>query len=113
MRSLILTLAAACMVVSGVAYSLHATLSPSSPSSTIADKATTVGKLDSDAIVEPEPPQEAMPAVVQAPSIEASPTDFHEVAKEASDDRTAVETTSGPPPAVVAARVEHRLIRHR
>jgi hypothetical protein len=32
---------------------------------------------------------------------------LYEVAKEASDDRTAVETTSGPPPAVVAARVEH------
>jgi hypothetical protein len=45
-----------------------------------------------------------MPAAVLATTIE--PTDFHAVAKEASDDRTAVETTSGPPPAVVAARVE-------
>jgi hypothetical protein len=127
MRSLILTLAAACMVVSGVAYSLHATLSPSSQSSTIADKATTVGKLDSDAIVEPEPPQEAMTAAVLRPSIEASqttflapsieasrtdslapsthvsPTDFYDVAEEAPDNRTAAEITSGPPAADITS----------
>ena len=105
MRSLVLTLAAASMVVSGVAF-------------------------DSVAVVQPEPPQAAMPAAVLAPSIEvsqtnllapsieasrtdslapstqASPTDFYDVAEEASDDRTAVEITSGPPPVVVAARVE-------
>ena len=51
MRSLVLTLAAACMVVSGVAYSLHATLSPSSQSSTIAHETTTVGEVDSVAVV--------------------------------------------------------------
>src|SRR4051795_1390670 len=75
MRSLVLALAAASMV-GGVAFSLHATLAPSSQSSTVADEATAVGKLDSVAVVEPEPPQEAMPAVVQAPSIEASQTNF-------------------------------------
>ena len=32
--------------------------------------------------------------------------DFYEVAEEASEDRTALEITSGPPPVVVAARVE-------
>src|SRR4051794_23449370 len=129
MRSLVLPLAAASMV-GGVAFSLHATLAPSSQASTVADEATAVGKVDSVAVVEPEPPQEAMPAVGQAPSIEpsqtnflapsiepsrtdslapstqASPTDFYDVAEEASDDRTAVEITSGPPPAVVAALVE-------
>jgi len=130
MRSLVLTLAAACMVVSGVAYSLHATLSPSSQSSTIAHETTTVGEVDSVAVVQPEPPQAAMPAAVLAPSIEASqtnflalsieasrtdslapstqasPTNFYQVAEEASDDRTAADITSGPPPVTVAARVE-------
>jgi hypothetical protein len=130
MRSLVLTLAAACMVVSGVAYSLHATLSPSSQSSTIAHETTTVGEVDSVAVVQPEPPQAAMPAAVLAPSIEASqtnflalsieasrtdslapstqasPTNFYQVAEEASDDRTAADITSGPPPVAVAARVE-------
>src|SRR4051795_6078011 len=75
MRSLVLALAAASMV-GGVAFSLHATLAPSSQSSTVADEATAFGKVDSVAVVEPEPPQEAMPAVVQAPSIEASQTNF-------------------------------------
>jgi hypothetical protein len=31
---------------------------------------------------------------------------FYEVAEEASEDRTALEITSGPPPVLVAARVE-------
>jgi hypothetical protein len=130
MRSLVLTLAAACMVVSGVAYSLHATLSPSSQSSTNAHETTTVGEVDSVAVVQPEPPQAAMPAPVLAPSIEASqtnvlalsieasrtdplapstqasPTNFYEVAEEASDDRTAAAIAWGPPPVAVAARVE-------
>src|SRR6476660_7884306 len=118
MRSLVLTLAAACMVVSGVAYSLHATLSPSSQSSTIAHETTTVGEVDSVAVVQPEPPQAAMPAAVLAlsieasrtdslaPSTQASPTNFYQVAEEASDDRTAADITSGPPPVAVAARVE-------
>lgn len=118
MRSLVLTLAAACMVVSGVAYSLHATLSPSSQSSTIAHETTTVGEVDSVAVVQPELPQDAMPAAVLRSSIEASRTDFlspsieasqpafYEVAEEASEDRTALEITSGPPPVVVAARAE-------
>jgi hypothetical protein len=35
--------------------------------------------------------------------------DFYEVAEEASEDRTAVEITSGPPPVVVAARAEQPL----
>jgi len=60
-----------------------------------------------------------MPAAVQAPSFEAARTDFllspspqasqpafYEVAEEASEDRTALEITSGPPPVVVAARAE-------
>ena len=84
MRSLVLTLAAACMVVSGVAYSLHATLSPSSQSSTIAHETTTVGEVDSVAVVQPEPPQAAMPAAVLAPSIEASQTNFLALSIEAS-----------------------------
>jgi hypothetical protein len=143
-------LAAASIVVSGGAFSLYTTLSPSSQSSTVVDEATTVGKVDWVTVVEPESPQEAMPAAVLAPSIEASRTDFvapsvkisdslrpsieasaaafvapsveaphflpptieasetafHAVTEEASDDRTAIETTSGPPPVVVAARVE-------
>jgi hypothetical protein len=41
-----------------------------------------------------------------APSTQASPTDFYEVAEEASEDRTALEITSGPPPVLIAARVE-------
>ena len=53
--------------------------------------------------VGPEPPQVAMPAAVLATTIE--PTDFYEVAEEASDDRTALEISSGPH-VVVAARVE-------
>ena len=61
----------------------------------------------------------AMPAAVQAPSFEGTRTDFllspstqasqpafYEVAEEASEDRTALEITSGPPPFVMAARVE-------
>ena len=117
MRSLVLALAAASMV-GGVAFSLHATLAPSSQSSTVADEATTVGKVDRVAVVEPEPPQEAVPAAVLAgsfeasrtaslaPSTQASPTDFYEVAEEASEDRTALAISSGPPPVLVAARVE-------
>jgi hypothetical protein len=35
--------------------------------------------------------------------------DFYEVAEEASEGRTAVEITSGPPPVVVAARAEQPL----
>jgi hypothetical protein len=105
------------MVASGVAFSLHATLSPSSQSSTLADEATTVRKVDTVAAVEPEPPQEAVPAAVLAgsfeasrtaslaPSTQASPTDFYEVAEEASEDRTALAISSGPP-VLVAARVE-------
>jgi hypothetical protein len=116
MRSLVLALAAASMV-GGVAFSLHATLAPSSQSSTVADEATTVGKVDSVAVVEPEPPQEPVPAAVLAgsfeasrtaslaPSTQASPTDFYEVAEEASEDRTALAISSGPP-VLVAARVE-------
>src|SRR3954454_13369428 len=116
MRSLVLALAAASMV-GGVAF--HATLAPSSQSSTVADEATTVSKVDRVAVVEPEPPQEAVPAAVlvaqasqtdflrpsfeasrtasMAPSTQASPTDFYEVAEEASEDRTALEISSGPP----------------
>jgi hypothetical protein len=117
MRSLVLPLAAASMVASGVAFSLHATLSPSSQLSTLADEATTVRKVDTVAAVEPEPPQEAVPAAVLAgsfetsrtaslaPSTQASPTDFYEVAEEASEDRTALAISSGPP-VLVAARVE-------
>ena len=81
--------------------------------STIGDEATTVSKVDSVAVLAAEPPQDAMPAPVQAPfyfsflpSLEASQTGFYEVAEEASEDRTALEITSGPPPVVVAARVE-------
>jgi len=105
MRSLVLPLAAASLVASGVAFSLHATLSPSSQSSILADEATTVRKVDTVAAVEPEPPQEAVPAAVLAGSFGASPTDFYEVAEEASEDRTALAISSGPP-VLVAARVE-------
>jgi hypothetical protein len=104
--TLVLALAAASIVGSGVAFSLHATLSPSSQSSTIADEAATEGKFYRISVVEPEAPQEAAPAAVLAPSLEASQTPFYEVAEEASEDRTAVEITSGPPPFVVAARAE-------
>ena len=116
--TLVLALAAASVVASGVAFSLQVTLSPSSQSSTVAEKATTDRKVDSVAVVQPELPQDAMPAAVQAPSREASRTDFlspsieasqpafYEVAEEASEDRTALEITSGPPPVVVAARAE-------
>ena len=116
--TLVLALAAASVVASGVAFSLQVTLSPSSQSSTVAEKATTDRKVDSVAVVQPELPQDAMPAAVQAPSLEASRTDFlspsieasqpafYEVAEEASEDRTALEITSGPPPVVVAARAE-------
>jgi len=94
------------------------TPSTSSHSSTIADEATSVSKVDSVAVVQPELPQDAMPAAVLRSSIEASRTDFlspsieasqpafYEVAEEASEDRTALEITSGPPPVVVAARAE-------
>ena len=90
-------LAAACMVVSGVAYSLHATLSPSSQSSTIAHETTTVGEVDSVAVVQPEPPQAAMPAAVLAPSIEASQTNFLALSIEASrTDFLAPSTQASP-----------------
>jgi hypothetical protein len=117
--SLILALAAGSVVASGVALSLQVTPSTSSHPSTIADEATTVSKVDRVAVVAAEPPQETMPAAVQAPSFEVSRTDFllspstqasqpafYEVAEEASEDRTALEITSGPPPFVVAARAE-------
>ena len=116
--TLVLALAAASVVASGVAFSLQVTLSPSSQSSTVAEKATTDRKVDSVAVVQPELPQDAMPAAVQAPSRrgfsdglplalhEASQPAFYEVAEEASEDRTALEITSGPPPVVVAARAE-------
>jgi hypothetical protein len=116
--TLVLALAAASVVASGVAFSLQVTLSPSSQSSTVAEKATTDSKVDSVAVVQPELPQDAMPAAVLRSSIEASRTDFlspsieasqpafYEVAEEASEDRTALEITSGPPPVVVAARAE-------
>jgi hypothetical protein len=116
--TLVLALAAASVVASGVAFSLQVTLSPSSHSSTVADGTTTDRKVDRVSVVEPEAPQEAAPAAVQAPSREASRTDFlspsieasqpafYEVAEEASEDRTALEITSGPPPVVVAARAE-------
>src|SRR3954452_18669915 len=116
--SLVLALAAGCVVASGVALSLQVTPSTSSHSSTIADEATTVSKVDRVAVVAAEPPQDALPAAVQAPSLEASRTAFlspsieasqpafYEVAEEASEDRTALEITAGPPPVVVAARVE-------
>jgi hypothetical protein len=116
--TLVLALAAGSVVASGVALSLQVTPSTSSHSSTIAHEATTVSKVDRVAVLAAEPPQDAMPAAVQAPSLEASRTDFlspsleasqipfYEVAEEASEDRTALEITSGPPPVVVAARVE-------
>ena len=93
--TLVLALAAASIVGSGVAFSLHATLSPSSQSSTVADEAATDSKIDSVAVIEGEPPQDAMPAAVLrsaieasrtdsvAPATQASPTDFYEVAEEA------------------------------
>jgi hypothetical protein len=114
--TLVLALAAGSVVASGVALSLQVT--PSTSSSTIAHEATTVSKVDRVAVLAAEPPQDAMPAAVQAPSLEASRTDFlspsleasqiafYEVAEEASEDRTALEITSGPPPVLVAARVE-------
>src|SRR6187200_2721194 len=107
--SLVLALAAGSVVAAGVALSLQVTPSTSSHSSTIADEATTVGKIDSVAVVKAEPPQDAMPAAVLrssieasrtdsvAPSNQASPTDFYEVAEEATEDRTALPITSGPP----------------
>jgi len=116
--SLVLALAAGSVLASGVALSLQVTPSTSSHSSTIAVEATSVSKVDRVAVVAAEPPQDAMPAAVQAPSLEASRTDFlspsieasqpafYEVAEEASEDRTALEITSGPPPVVVAARAE-------
>src|SRR5436190_8035 len=107
--TLVLALAAASIVGSGVAFSLHATLSPSSQSSTIADEAATEGKFYRVAVVEPEAPQEAAPAAVLGPFLETSQTPFYEVAEEASEDRTAVEITSGPPPFVVAARAEQTI----
>src|SRR3954451_12791944 len=116
--TLVFALAAASMVASGVAFSLHATLSPSSQSSTVADETTTDGKVDRVSVVEPEAPQEAAPAAVQAPSLEASRTDFlapsneasrtafYDVAEEHAEHRTAVEITGAPPPVVMPARVE-------
>ena len=104
--TLVLALAAASILGSGVAFSLHATLPLSSQSSTIADEAATEGKFYRVSVAEPEAPQEAAPAAVLASSLEASQTPFYEVAEEASEDRTAVEITSGPPPFVVAARAE-------
>jgi hypothetical protein len=116
--TLVLALAAASVVASGVAFSLQVTLSPSSHSSTVADGTTTDRKVDRVSVVEPEAPQEAAPAAVQAPSREASRTDFlapsieasrtafYEVAEEASEDRTALEISSGPPPFVMSARAE-------
>src|SRR4051812_19916642 len=115
--SLVLALAAGSVVASGVALSLQVTPSTSSHSSTIADEATTVSKVDRVAVVAAEPPQDALPAAVQAPSLEASRTAFlspsieasqpafYEVAEEASEDRTALAISSGPP-VVVAARAE-------
>ena len=116
--TLVLALAAASILGSGVAFSLQVTLSPSSHSSTVADGTTTDRKVDRVSVVEPEAPQEAAPAAVQAPSrevsrtdflapsIEASRTAFYEVAEEASEDRTALEISSGPPPFVMSARAE-------
>ena len=116
--SLVLALAAGSVLASGVALSLQVTPSTSSHSSTIAVEATSVSKVDRVAVVAAEPPQDAMPAAVLRSSIEASRTDFlspsieasqpafYEVAEEASEDRTALEITSGPPPVVVAARAE-------
>src|SRR6188472_1129238 len=104
--TLVLALAAASVVASGVAFSLQVTLSPSSHSSTVADGTTTDRKVDRVSVVEPEAPQEAAPAAVQAPSLEASRTAFYEVAEEASEDRTALEISSGPPPFVMSARAE-------
>src|SRR3954470_11400653 len=69
-------LTAASIVVSGGAFSLYATRSPSLQSSTVADEATTVAKVDRAAGVEPQPPQEAIPAAVLAPSVEASRIEF-------------------------------------
>ena len=115
--TLVLALAAGSVVASGVALSLQVTPSTSSHSSTIAHEATTVSKVDRVAVLAAEPPQDAMPAAVQAPSLEASRTDFlspsleasqiafYEVAEEASEDRTALAISSGPP-VLVAARVE-------
>ena len=115
--SLVLALAAGSVVASGVALSLQVTPSTSSHSSIIADEATTVSKFDRVAVVAAEPPQDSMPAAVLrssvegsrtnsvAPSTQASPMDFYEVAEEASEDRTALAISSGPP-VLVAARVE-------
>ena len=83
--SLVLALAAGSVLASGVALSLQVTPSTSSHSSTIADEATTVSKVDRvAAVVAAEPPQDAMPAAVQAPSLEASRTDFLSPSIEAS-----------------------------
>jgi hypothetical protein len=115
--SLVLALAAGSVVASGVALSLQVTPSTSSHSSIIADEATTVSKVDRVAVVAAEPPQDTMPAAVLrssvegsrtdsvAPATQASPMDFYEVAEEASEDRTALAISSGPP-VLVAARVE-------
>ena len=115
--SLVLALAAGSVAASGVALSLQVTPSTSSHSSIIADEATTVSKFDRVAVVAAEPPRDAMPAAVLrssvegsrtdsvAPSTQASPMDFYEVAEEASEDRTALAISSGPP-VLVAARVE-------
>jgi len=115
--SLVLALAAGSVVASGVALSLQVTPSTSSHSSIIADEATIVSKVDRVAVVAAEPPQDTMPAAVLrssvegsrtdsvAPSTQASPMDFYEVAEEASEDRTALAISSGPP-VLVAARVE-------
>ena len=92
--TLVLALAAASIVGSGVAFSLTRPF-PSSQSSTVADEAATDSKIDSVAVIEGEPPQDAMPAAVLrsaieasrtnsvAPATQASPTDFYEVAEEA------------------------------
>src|SRR4051794_29776243 len=116
--SLVLALAAGSVVASGVAVSLQVTPSTSPPSSTIADESTAVSRVDRVAVLAAETPPDAMPAALQAPSLQASRTDllspsfeasqipFSEVAEEASEDRTGLEITSGPTPVLVAARVE-------
>src|SRR5881394_1144532 len=95
--SLVLALAAGSVVASGVALSLQVTPSTSSHSSTIADEATTVSKVDSVAVVAAEPPQDAMPAAVQAPSFEASQTNFLAPSLEASRTASLAPSTQASP----------------
>ena len=105
--TLVLALAAGSVIASGVALSLQVTPSTSSHPSTIGDEATTVSKVDSVAVLAAEPPQDAMPAPVQAPSLEASQQAGLLRGRGGGFRRPhGPRITSGPPPVLVAARVE-------